>query len=133
MIDENTYGKLNGLAVVLVDDDTYLLRAYKKRMKDSPYRLFLFSDPLSALEEVAKTENVAVVVSDYQMPNMFGDKLLRKVEELHPSAVRILSSANPRFLDEQRGTGVAQIYVDKTEMLLKAREIIDKAALEYLK
>lgn len=133
MADDDGCGNLNDLAVVLVDDDMFILRAYQRNMRNLQYRLFLFSDPLSVLEEVANIENVAVVVSDYQMPNMFGDELLRKVEELYPSAVMILSSANPSFLAEQRGTGLAWDYIDKNTMLLNAREIIDKAVLEYLK
>ena len=123
----------NGLVAVVVDDEQYLLNAVRRNMRGFDHDLLLFSDPMCALEQLERVQGLAVIVSDYRMPGMNGCQLLIRVKELHPASIRILSSADPSSLDYARQQDVAHRYFDKSEFVLSAREIIERAVEKYLK
>ncbi len=76
--------------VVCVDDDEDMLASVARSLRREPtLEIRTTLDPAQVLEWVTK-EDIAVVVSDYEMPTMTGAALAGKVRRLRPETVRIL-------------------------------------------
>ncbi|MBV8760597.1 MAG: response regulator [Deltaproteobacteria bacterium] len=75
--------------VVCVDDDPAVARALARAMRGEHLLPMATTEPAEALEWVL-AHDVAVLVSDYNMPEMNGVQLAARVRELRPSTVRIL-------------------------------------------
>ncbi|HEX4454569.1 MAG TPA: response regulator [Kofleriaceae bacterium] len=76
--------------VVCVDDDEALLAAVGRSLRrDQALDVRTTTEPQQVLDWVVG-EDVAVLVSDYEMPQMTGAQLAGKVKRLRPETVRIL-------------------------------------------
>ena len=75
--------------VVVVDDNAGVLAAAVKVLKQLDINVMATTDAYEALDWLS-TRNVAVIVSDYEMPRMNGAELLSNARRQQPAAVRIL-------------------------------------------
>ena len=76
--------------VICVDDDEQLLAAVSRSLRRDPaLDVRSTTEPAQVIEWVV-AEEVAVLVSDYEMPQMTGAQLAGKVKRLRPETVRIL-------------------------------------------
>jgi response regulator RpfG family c-di-GMP phosphodiesterase len=80
--------------VLLVDDEPVVLTSLRETLRPEGFTIALANSPSEALE-LARQHTFAVVVSDYQMPEMNGVELLAEIRKLRPDAGRILISAVP--------------------------------------
>jgi len=76
-------------AVLLVDDELPVLRSLQRLLRREDFPVITASSGVEALQLLSENE-VAVVVSDYRMPEMNGVQLLDQVRETHPDTVRII-------------------------------------------
>ncbi|HVS17903.1 MAG TPA: HD domain-containing phosphohydrolase [Planctomycetota bacterium] len=79
--------------VLMVDDDARLLDGFRRQY----HKALQFTTALGGaegLEAVRSKGPFAVIVSDYQMPNMNGIQFLSKVREIAPDSVRIMLTGN---------------------------------------
>ncbi len=84
--------------IVCVDDDDGILGAVGRCLRREPsFEVRTTMSPQQVLEWVA-TEDVAVLVSDYEMPEMTGAQLAGQVKRIRPETVRILLTGR-RTLD----------------------------------
>lgn len=90
--------------VVCVDDELPILRAIERLVRGEPYRLLVTQDPGEALDWV-RTQNVALVIADYRMPEMTGADLLARVRRDSPSVRRMLFTGYPGETLILRGMG----------------------------
>ena len=83
--------------ILFVDDDELILRSIdrvlKRHAQESSWELHFVTDGERALD-LLQTKPFDVVLVDSDMPRMSGTALLRRVQELHPSLVRILLSGH---------------------------------------
>ncbi|HEY3807354.1 MAG TPA: response regulator [Kofleriaceae bacterium] len=76
--------------VVCVDDDEQLLAAVVRSLRRDPaLEVRSTTEPQQVLDWIA-AEDVAVLVSDYEMPQMTGAQLAGKARRVRPETVRIL-------------------------------------------
>ena len=75
--------------ILLVDDEPIVIRALGDLLRGAGYQVVAQESAEDALE-LAKTERFAVIISDYQMPQMFGMDFLNRVAGVQPNASRIL-------------------------------------------
>lgn len=82
-------------ALLVVDDDTYVLQVMERDLKrrfGADYRVIAMDSPVSALKRLQQTQRrggeVALVVTDQWMPDMTGVELLRRVRDICPGAQR---------------------------------------------
>jgi DNA-binding NtrC family response regulator len=75
--------------VVCVDDDADVARCVARSLRKEALRPLSTTEPEEALEWILDNE-VAVLVSDFEMPSMNGVELAARVKKLRPSTVRIL-------------------------------------------
>ncbi len=82
--------------IVLVDDYVDLVDMQKlyiqNRIKDA--KCTAFSNPLEALEYISNQKDIDVLLTDYQMPQMNGFVLAKKVLEQFPDIRVIISSGH---------------------------------------
>ena len=75
--------------IICVDDDADVARVVARSLKREHLQLMSTTEPQEALEWIVDNE-VAVLVSDYEMPLMNGIELSSRVRELSPTTVRVL-------------------------------------------
>jgi putative nucleotidyltransferase with HDIG domain len=75
--------------VLFIDDETNILRALQRLLRNEPCRVITASRGAEALELLDR-ERPQVVVSDQRMPEISGVDLLQSVRQRHPDVVRIL-------------------------------------------
>ena len=76
--------------IVCIDDDQAMLAAIARILRREPsFDVRASSSPQEVLGWIA-TEEIAVLVSDYEMPEMTGAQLAGRAKQIHPETVRIL-------------------------------------------
>lgn len=106
------------LAVLVVDDEDSLLRMYRRILDsdlkicqgyapDIMYEVVTARNGTAALEILASRE-VAMIISDNQMPGMTGQELLARVRENYPNPTRMMISGT-----EVPKDGIAHYHLPK--------------------
>ncbi|RJQ52810.1 MAG: HD domain-containing protein [Nitrospiraceae bacterium] len=80
-------------AVLFVDDEAYVLNSVERLFLDSSMKILRASSADEALDKFTK-EEIAVIVSDNQMPGIKGTELLSRVRDISPDTLRILMTAH---------------------------------------
>lgn len=84
--------------IVCVDDDESMLAAVSRTLRREPTFEVRSSTSIPQILEWVTNEQVAVLVSDYEMPEMTGAQLTGLVKRVRPETVRILLTGR-RTLD----------------------------------
>ncbi len=86
--------------IIIIDDDVQVLRAIQRDIRNKyrdEYKIAATESALEALDLVKelklKNEEVALFISDQQMPEMEGIAFLEKANEIFPSAKKVLLTA----------------------------------------
>lgn len=98
--------------LLVVDDDATIRRALLRALDGEPYVVIPAPSGDIALALLDR-EEIDVVLSDYQMPEMNGVELLTKVRELYPDIVRLMLTSNAEvtvFADALREAGVRRFF-----------------------
>lgn len=82
--------------VVCVDDDPAVLATVVRCLERVPVEVRSTLSPSQALAWIA-AEEVAVLLSDYEMPEMTGAELAAQAREIRPETVRILLTGKRSF------------------------------------
>jgi response regulator RpfG family c-di-GMP phosphodiesterase len=77
-----------GNPILFVDDEQQILTGFRRQFEER-FEIHTAASGEEGLN-IAKTVNFAVVVSDYQMPEMNGLQFLMKMKELYPNTIRIM-------------------------------------------
>lgn len=88
------FSSTNKGLILLVDDDTFLLDMYSKRLKSEGYEAVTFSSAEEALEFLRSGNSVDLMLIDIIMPGMSGFEFLQKIKEesLGKDAIKIVLS-----------------------------------------
>ncbi|MDZ4203818.1 MAG: sigma-54 dependent transcriptional regulator [Bacteroidales bacterium] len=84
---------MNTKLSVLVLDDDLVVRSTLKSFLQKDFELFLASTPSVALR-ILKEEEVDIVISDFQLPEMNGLEFIRLVKEKYPDTEIIMISSH---------------------------------------
>jgi two-component system, NtrC family, response regulator HupR/HoxA len=77
--------------IMFVDDSIGVLKSLRWIFMDEPCHIFLFDNPLKALNAI-ESKKFSVVVADQSMSEMDGLELLKKVKQLSPDTVGMIMS-----------------------------------------
>jgi DNA-binding NtrC family response regulator len=118
--------------VVVVDDNAGVLAAAVKVLKQLPVHVMSTTDAYEALDWLS-TRDVAVVVSDYEMPRMNGAELLSSARRSQPAAVRILMTGMQALETAVDAINRGEIfrYVQKPFDASSLRAIVDEAVTRH--
>lgn len=121
-------------AIVCVDDESIILIALKMKLKKKlgpSYRIETASSAEEALEVIGElTEEgvpICLVISDWLMPGVKGDQLLRQVRDINPASCNILvtGQADSSVVEELKREAIINDVVYKPwndNRLMKAIE-----------
>jgi len=101
--------KVEKRTILFVDDDKIVLRSLERGLPDEPYNKVFAMSGKEALE-ILQREEVHVVVTDMQMPEMTGLELLRIVRKEYPHIIWIVLSGYMQDPDLQRAIEQGEIF-----------------------
>jgi PAS domain S-box-containing protein len=88
---------MSNQVIICVDDEATVLRSLKAELKKAVGNNYLIEiaeggeEALELIEELLEEESeVALIISDYIMPDMKGDELLKRVHQLSPKTLKIM-------------------------------------------
>jgi CheY-like chemotaxis protein len=91
--DENIVLLKGSETVLLVDDESFILKVGRKLLKELGYKVFIANDGKSALKIFkACKENIDLVLLDIIMPDINGEELYYKIKDIKPDVKVLLSS-----------------------------------------
>ncbi len=99
--------------LLFVDDEEDIISALYDTFADD-YNIFKTTDPKEALE-IAKKEDIALVISDQKMPDMTGSELLAEIYKAKPETLRVLLTgyADINAAVDAINKGAIHKYVEK--------------------
>lgn len=118
--------------VVCVDDDAEVLAVVVRCAKMEPVTVRSTQDPHQALTWVA-AEEVAVLISDYEMPEMSGAELLEAARKVRPATVRVLVTGRKTLDTAIDGINRGEVYryVSKPFESERVRAVVREAVAKY--
>ena len=75
--------------ILLVDDEEFVLSGYKRNLRNQ-FTVYTANSGKAGLKIIKEKGPFSVVVSDFKMPEMNGNKFLSNVKKLSPDTVRIM-------------------------------------------
>ena len=135
---------MNEIAIVCVDDDPAILSSLEMEIKTifgNKYLIELAENGDDAItlctELLAESIEIALIISDYIMPKMTGDKLLTRIHKLSPKTVKIMLTGQADIDAISRAIRYADLYryISKPwqvdDLKLTVKEAVNSYLLEY--
>jgi CheY-like chemotaxis protein len=88
--------------LLLIDDDTGVLRALGLLLKAFGYQVAAFSSPIEALEHLRSSNDIDLVLTDLRMPELSGEDVLRAIKTERGSIPVIIMSGHATDSDIAR-------------------------------
>ncbi|WP_148861351.1 response regulator [Marinobacter fonticola] len=95
--------------IVLVDDDSLILKSLGRLFRKEKWRILSYDDPKQALVSLAD-EEVDLVISDYRMPQMNGVEFLSQFKVSHPDSLRIVLSGQADMNGVLKAVNESEVY-----------------------
>jgi CheY-like chemotaxis protein len=117
--------------IIVVDDHMIVGEVAQETLKEAGFEnVLFFENPRKALEDVRTHKRPALILTDYQMPELNGLELLKKIEEYHPVINAIIMTAEPTmFADQPHRFPILVKKDDFSEKLTEiARDLLEKTS-----
>ncbi len=95
--------------ILLVDDDVVVRETYQEFLKKMGHIVITADSAEKALEQL-KVLKFECVISDNQLPGMYGLKLLRRVKSFSPGSMRILITGYPKIKVLEEAINEGEIF-----------------------
>ncbi|MFN0249723.1 MAG: response regulator [Kofleriaceae bacterium] len=118
--------------VLCVDDDPVLLQAIVRSLGAVDAEILATTKPHTALAMVG-SQNIAVLVSDHEMPEMTGIELATAARRLRPDTVRILLTGRQTFETALQGINECEVfrYINKPFDTKTLRRVVGEALARH--
>lgn len=118
--------------ILVVDDDQAILDFTSQVLKNAGWRVVAMNDPLAALEYLGR-EEVAVLLTDNNMPVLRGLELIEKANAIASETVKIIMSAYTDLSVALRAINQCQVFkiVPKPWSAEEMAKTIGDALLRY--
>jgi CheY-like chemotaxis protein len=90
--------------VLIVDDDPAMLEVLTRILQREHYDLLTAGDGADALEKARTAKDLALLVTDYDMPGLTGNELADRVREIYPEVKILFQSGFSDLLFTQEGS-----------------------------
>lgn len=117
--------------ILLVDDDSNVLRALSRCLVDQPYHILTAQSGDEAVIQL-KSQTIDVVVSDERMPGMKGSELVTWIAENQPDVVRIILTGQASMPAAIQSINQGRIFcfltkpTKDTELAMAIRDALDE-------
>ena len=114
-------------SLLVIDDEINILSAIKRLLGRSGYQIFTANHAAEAFDILAKNQ-IGVVLTDYQMPDILGTELLEKVKYMFPNTIRIMLTGHANINSVTQAINQGAIY----KFLVKPwdNDVLEKVILE---
>lgn len=119
--------------ILFVDDETFSLKMIKRVFLDKPYDLFFATNGKEALE-ILRKEQIKVVITDLEMPELNGLVLVELIQKIYPNIVKIILSGNnddQGILTIIKDTNIFKYFIKPIDFNIELSPAIDEAILVY--
>lgn len=119
--------------VLIIDDERTILRGLEKLLKGESFHTTYLTNGAEALEFLENNE-IDMVISDTNMPDMDGEILLSEVKRRHPDVIRVALChiSENRKITKLIEKGLAKQYVfkpwDDSELKMSINSILEMSA-----
>jgi diguanylate cyclase (GGDEF)-like protein/PAS domain S-box-containing protein len=119
--------------LLIVDDEPHVITALQRLLRGEGYHIFGAADAREALEILAVTEDIGVVLTDQRMPGMSGIELLSQVKVLYPTITRLVLSGytEVKTITEAINRGEVYKFITKPWEDEELRENLREAFLRH--
>lgn len=119
--------------LLIVDDEPNVVTALQRLLRSEGYHIFGAADAREALEILAVTKDIGVVLTDQRMPGMSGIELLSKVKVLYPNISRLVLSGytEVKTITEAINRGEVYKFITKPWEDEELRESLRDAFLRH--
>ena len=114
--------------ILVVDDDRLIVSLLEAGLQEAEVE-YAVATAFSAQEALTKIrqETFALVMTDYQMPDMNGVELIQQIRNLLPETPVVLMSAYPPdLMEEMIGEIQADGYLEKPISLTQLWELVEE-------
>ena len=101
--------KTTNPVVLCVDDDPDMLEAVVRTIKTAGYHVLSADSPSQALQ-ILGNQSVAVLVSDFEMPEMTGVELAVRARDLQPETVRMMLTGKNTVDTAVAGINIGEVF-----------------------
>ncbi|HUQ05628.1 MAG TPA: response regulator [Kofleriaceae bacterium] len=101
--------KTSNPVVLCVDDDPDMLAAVVRTIKTAGYHVLSADSPSQALQ-ILGNQSVAVLVSDFEMPEMTGVELAVRARDLQPETVRMMLTGRNTVDTAVAGINIGEVF-----------------------
>jgi CheY-like chemotaxis protein len=98
----------NGMRILVVDDEATVCKAIKMMLEFDGHKVEMAEDAASALA-IIKQEKFDLIITDYSMGEIKGDRMAAQIKHLHPKQPIIMVTA---FAEDFRKSGKPTVAVD---------------------
>ena len=98
--------------ILFVDDERAVLEAMQRSFRRR-FDVVIAGGGVDGLAMLETDPTIAVVISDMRMPGMDGAELLARIQERHPTTVRIVLSGYAELEVAVRAACVAHVFLAK--------------------
>ena len=118
--------------LLILDDEENVLRALRRTLRPTGFRIHIASTPEQAFEVLA-LHPVGVVMSDQRMPLMTGSEFLRRVKDRYPQTKRIVLSGytDLQSITESINQGAIYKFLTKPWNDAELLALLELAFAEY--
>ncbi len=86
------FGKLKGMKILLIDDDEWIRDSLALYFEGEGCHLQALETAEEGIEALKKQE-YGIIITDYRLPGMDGLEFLKRIQDSHPNAMKILITA----------------------------------------
>ena len=116
----------NSISILVVDDEPVYRKVMKRLLINEGHRVTLAEDGIEGLQ-ILKNEEIDIVLTDINMPNMNGWDFLRNIEKLYPgipAAIITGFSSQEKILSEENS--MAKKILKKPISIDAIRKLIEE-------
>lgn len=86
------FSKLRQMKILLIDDDEWIRDSLGFYFEGEGCQLLALETAEEGIEALKK-QNYDIIVTDYRLPGMDGLEFLKRIQDSHPQAIKILITA----------------------------------------
>ncbi len=101
--EEEQYTPSGNETIVLVEDESVILRITKIKLEQLGYTVHAFSNPVEAVSACGEISRIDLLITDVIMPEMNGRDLAIKITSLHPEVKTLFMSGYTADVIAHRG------------------------------
>lgn len=123
-------------SILIVDDEDYILNAFKRILADEDYEVHTASNGLEGLNKLHTAQRpYSLIISDQRMPMMSGVQFFTQAKDIFPDAIRILLTgyADTGAVIDAINKGRVHFYFTKPwheeELLLHIKQSFSKVEI----